>query len=60
MASQRRDGSSELLEVGRRVVLLGNIDEGNGSSSGKRKVLRRRQPLLSDGDIVVVLSPNEE
>jgi len=58
MASQRGDGPSELLESGGRVVLLGNIDEGDGSSSGKSKVLRGRQPLLSDGDIVVVLSPD--
>jgi hypothetical protein len=50
---------AKLLEGRARVVLVGDIGYGDSSSSCKGKVLRRREPLLSDGDIVVVLSPKE-
>jgi hypothetical protein len=59
-AGQTRDGSAKLLERRSRVVFLGNVDQGDGSSSSKREVLSRGKPLLSDSDIVVVLSPDEE
>jgi hypothetical protein len=42
------------------LVLLGNIDEGDSSSSSEREMLRGRQPLLSDSDVVIVFSPEEE
>jgi hypothetical protein len=59
LASETRYSLAKLLEGRARVVLVGNVGHGDSSSSSKGKVLGGRKPLLSDGDIVVVLSPQE-
>lgn len=60
LASQTGNSTAKFPECGPRVVLVRNVRDGHGAGSSKGEMLGRRQPLLSDVDIVVVLSPKQE